>query len=131
MIKTVFIDSNYLIRAVSSDDKKQLEVARDLLKKIEENKLIGQISILVLSEVLWVLERHYNMERKLLIPPILEIVAMPGIKILEVKKIIIIQVLEKMLESKIDLTDLYLLMVAKKNQIATFDKELLKVNQVS
>ncbi len=128
MTRKVFIDSNYLVRAVSLDDKKQLDVVRTFFKEVEDGKIIGLVSILVIAEVVWVLEHHYKLERKVFVPLLLELIALSGIKILEVKKSVVAQVLERMLHSKIDLTDLYLAEVAGKSQIATFDKELLRVN---
>ncbi|MCJ7740986.1 PIN domain-containing protein [Candidatus Microgenomates bacterium] len=124
--KTVLIDTNYILRLLIGDIPAQLEEARKLFKQIEEKKAIGLLSILVVNELIWILEHFYEQKRDKYIPSILKLISIKNIKLLEVKKQQLVEILEEMTTSNLDYTDLYLLHL-KKNldwQIASFDKKV-------
>ncbi len=124
--RTILIDTNYILRLLIGDIPMQLEEARKLFKQIEEKKAIGLLSILVVNELIWILEHFYEQKRDKYIPSILKLISLKNIKLLEVKKQQLVEILEEMTTSNLDFTDLYLLRL-KKNldwKIASFDKKV-------
>lgn len=127
-MKKILIDTNFILRFLISDVPSQLESSRKFFKKIEEKKVFGLISILVINELIWILENFYNKRRTEFIPQILKLISLKNIKILEIKKEELILILNEMEKINLDFTDLYLRFFNKKFQykIASFDKKLLK-----
>lgn len=127
-MKKVFIDTNIFVRYLVKDNPQQLLRAKKLIEDIEQNKVNGLISLLVVNETLWILENYYDLKRNNFIPAFMHLLALKNVKIIEVKKEIILNVLAKMQLRKIDFTDLYLAEIAKSRKIASFDKDFEKLN---
>jgi len=102
-------------------------LAKKFFKKVHDGSEKAEISILVVDEVIYVLNRFYQIERSNFIPELLKIFSMRGISILEINKDIIIEILNKMIGNKIDFTDYYLASLAPKSQIFTFDRDFKKI----
>lgn len=126
-MKKSFIDSNIIIRLIVKDPQYQFLKAKEIIKEIEEEKLQGVLSILVVNEIIWILEHYYDLEREEFIPILLKLFALKNIKTHEVKKDTIINILQKMQNKKIDFTDIYLKEVGKEIQILSFDKDFEKI----
>lgn len=126
-IKSTFIDTNYILRLLIGDIPLQAERSRNLFKEIEEEKITGIVSLLVINELIWILEHFYEKKRIEFIPQILKLFSLKKIKILEIKKKDLVMILDKMKRSSLDFTDLYLLYFSEKSKddIATFDKEIV------
>lgn len=127
MIDQILIDSNIIIRFFIKDNPTQLIQAQSLIENIEQAKVKGLISLLVVNEVLWILQHYYDLERKIFIPWIIKLLALRHMRIIEVKKNTVIRILEKMQERKFDFTDIYLTEIAEKNKIFSFDQDLQKL----
>lgn len=126
-MKKVFIDSNIIIRLIVKDELKQLRKAQELIKQIDENKLQAVLSILVVNEIIWILEHYYDLEREKYIPYLLRLLSLKNIKIFEVKKDIIINILQRMQKQKFDFTDVYLAHITTLDKIFSFDKDFQKL----
>lgn len=122
-----YIDSNIFIRFLTYDIKESYLKASRLIKEVEESKAVGIISILVINEVLWILENYYSLKRKIFINELMKILSLKNIKILEVRKKILFNILEAMVHTRIDFTDYYLKEVAGKQRIVSFDKDFTKI----
>lgn len=122
------IDTNIFIRFLTKEPAHQYEEARKIFKNIEEKKQYGFVSILVINEALWILERFYKMKRVLFIPQLLHLLLLNNIQIIEVSKDILIEIFQKMQLKKIDFTDIYLSEIAKDKKIFSFDKDFIKLN---
>lgn len=127
-MRKVVIDTNIIVRYFVKDNLRQLQEAQNLIKDIEQSKACGLISLLVVHETVWILENYYDLKRDEFIPVIKQLLALKNIKIIEVKKEIIQNVLTKMQLSKIDFTDIYLAEIAKDRKIFSFDKDFEKLN---
>lgn len=125
--KAMLIDSNVIIHLFRKDIPHQEKTARDFLKKIEAGVEEGNISILVLDEIIHVLGEFYGIERSEFIPNLIKILTIKNIEVVETKKESIIQILEKMIGNKIDFTDYYLATIAPKGQIFSFDQDFKKL----
>lgn len=122
------IDTNVFVRLLTKEPLHQYEEARKIFESIEAKKRYGLVSILVVNEVLWVLERFYKMQRLLFIPQLLHLLLLNNIQIIEVSKDILVTILQKMQKKKVDFTDIYLAEIAKHRKIVSFDKDLGKLN---
>jgi predicted nucleic acid-binding protein len=119
------LDTNIFIRFLIHDIDDQFKKAKDILEKIEQGEVEGQVSILVINEMIWILENFYDLKRDIYIPEILKLLALKNMKIIEVSKDLIIKILEQMQENKIDFTDLYLFNIAKEKKNVSFDQDHL------
>lgn len=126
-MKKISIDTNIIIRFLIKDVAIQFEEAKSFFQKIEKEKIKGVISILVINETIWVLENYYELKRTIYIPRLLQLLALKNIVIKEIKKKIVIEVLEEMLKFHIDFTDLYLVKTKGEGEIMSFDKDLKKL----
>lgn len=127
-MKQIYIDSNVIIRLYIKNVEKQVLQAQKLIKSIEEKKQYGLLSVLVINEIIWILENYYDLERKEFMPWILKLLALKNIKIVEVKKELIIKILEKMQTQKFDFTDIYLAHIAGPKNIFSFDRDFEKIS---
>jgi predicted nucleic acid-binding protein len=123
MTKLIQLDSNIFIRLIIGDVPDHLEKSKMIFHQIEEEKIKTGVSILVVNEVVWILEKFYELERKIYIPQLLKLLALKNISVNEVKKEILIRVLKKMLKNKYDFTDNYLSVITTANAIYSFDKD--------
>lgn len=123
-MKSVILDTNVFVRFFAKDIPPQFNQSQQIIKDIEDGQLKGLISILVINELVWILERFYKIERFDFIPKILNLLAYKNINIIEIKKAVIVEVLRKMETTSIDFTDLYLMETAGDKKIVSFDKDL-------
>lgn len=126
-MKDVFVDSNVLIRFITRDVEEQYQEARNFFESIEEREVNALVSILVINEVVWILEKFYNIKRRIFLPQLIKLLILKNIKIIEAEKELIAKVLEKMIKRKQDFTDIYLTQIAKKDQIFSFDQDFEKL----
>lgn len=120
------IDTNILIHFFVRDNEAQYQKAYRLIKQIEKGETKGLISLLVVNETIWVLQHFYELKREVFVPKLLQLFALKNIKIMEVEKTKVIEVLATIEKSTLDFTDAYLLQVANKRKIASFDHDLSK-----
>lgn len=120
------IDTNIFLRHLLQDIPEQSKIATSIINDIEEGKMTGLLSILVMNELIWILENYYDLKRNIYIPKLVELLNLDHLKIIESKKDLIEKVLERMRKKKIDFTDIYLMETAKENQILSFDKDFRK-----
>ena len=129
MIKSVIFHTNVILGYLVRDSPTQLLQAQKYIEKIEQGKLKGLISILVVNEAAWVLEKYYDLEKEEYIPLLLKLLALKNFKITEVKKEVIVRTLELMQKRNIDFTDAYLLCIKGDKQIFSFDEDLRKITK--
>ncbi|NCO89235.1 hypothetical protein AUK04_03710 [Candidatus Roizmanbacteria bacterium CG2_30_33_16] len=120
------IDTNILIRFFIRDNEAQYQKSYRLIKKIEKGEIKGLISLLVVNETVWVLQHYYELKREIFIPKLLQLFALKNIKIMEVEKARVVVILTTIEKSSLDFTDAYLLQVANKRKIASFNHDLSK-----
>lgn len=126
-MKKIFLDTNVLVRYFIQTPREQFLKSKEIILSIEKGETSGLVSILVVDELIWVLENYYHLDRRVFIPEILKVFGLKKIKIIEGKKEILLEILMKMENTKIDLTDYYLLALSGGNDIATFDEDLLRL----
>lgn len=127
-MKSVILDTNSILRFLLADIPDQFQKVKLILKEIEAGKRNGYISILVINELIWALEKYYELHHKESILKVIEFISLKGIKILEIDKKKLFLILSKAIELNIDFVDSYILSSGKESnlEVATFDKKLLK-----
>lgn len=125
-MKKASIDTNIVIRFLIKDAAKQFEEAKSFFENIEKGKIKVIMSILVINETIWILENYYELERTIYIPQLLQLLALKNIVIKEIKKKVVIEVLEEMMKFTLDFTDLYLAKTKEEGEIMFFDKDRKK-----
>jgi len=132
MSKIHLIDTNVILRLLVGDDSTQEKLAKDFFKQLESAANRSIISIQVISEVIWIADRYYELEKTQFIPQIRRLIASPKIEILEMNKPILLELLHEYMTSKLDFTDLYLAFSCRIGEfgLVTFDKKLAKRCQV-
>ena len=128
MINSIIFDTNVIVRYLVKDPPFQLIQAQRYIEKIEQGKLKGLLSVLVINEIVWVLEKYYSLKRAIYVPLLLKLLALKNIRIIEVKKNLIITALELMLRSNVDFTDAYLFCTKGDKKIFSFDEDLKKLS---
>lgn len=127
----VLLDSNIFLRLLAGDVPQQKNLAERLLLRIEEDKLKGLVSILVINEVIWVMDNFYELNREDYLPKLMQLLSLKNIVPLEVKKTELMKALEFLasgISKTIDFTDCYLTIKADhKLTVASFDKHLSKL----
>lgn len=123
----IILDSNIFLRYFLQDIPLQSVKTKEIFDQIEKGAKKGLVSILVINEIVWILEKYYNLKRNAYIPKILKLFYLEHIKIIEVKKDLIVRVLEKMKKQKYDFTDIYLSQVGQGKEIISFDKDFTKI----
>lgn len=127
MKKEVILDSNIFIRFLVGDIKDQSEKAQVIFNNIEQGRVKGHVSILVVNEVIWILENFYELKRAIYLPQLVKLLSLRNIKIMEAKKKILLMILEKMQVSSIDFTDIYLSYIKENKEILSFDRDFQKI----
>lgn len=130
-MKTVVLDTNVLARFLIKDVLDQYIEAERIFNQVEAQKIQAKVSILVINELIWVLENYYEIDRKVFIDQLLYLLALRNIGIIEVKKSLVVKILERMKTSTIDFTDYYLTMIAAGGQIVSFDKDIKRIGKLS
>lgn len=126
-MQRLIIDTNILARFLVGNVPKQQVEAEKILLQIESGKALGEISILVINELVWVMEGYYKLTRESYLSKFQSILGLRGITIKELKKEMLLRIITEFSTSNLDLTDLYLLRTKKIGEkIVSFDKELLK-----
>lgn len=123
----VFLDSNIILRHFLQDIPEQSEKAGRIIEEIEKGERVGFVSVLVVNELIWILKRFYNLKRREYIPQILKILQINNIKVVEVKKEVLITILERMKKREVDFTDVYLHQIAGKHRVVSFDQDIEKL----
>lgn len=123
----MIVDSNVIIRLLRNDVPGQTRRAAVFFKKVEKGEEKASISILVLDEIIWGLGQFYEIKREDFLPKIIRILSLKGIEVIELKKDKIVEILMEMIVSKIDFTDLYLMAIAKSDEIFSFDTDFKKM----
>lgn len=126
-MKELILDTNVFIRFLIKDVPSQFEKAQKIFEKIEKQEAKGLVSILVVNEIVWILENFYDLKKEIYLPQLLKLLALKNIKVIEVKKNLLIRILQQMQKQKFDFTDIYLSQIAGDKKIFTFDKDFKKL----
>ena len=101
----IFIDTNIFIRYFVSDDSYKSKKVEELFQKIVKGEIECFTNQMVFAEIVWVLDKFYNMDRQLICDNIEFVVNTPNIKVKE--KNILLKATDIYRNSNIDFIDAY------------------------
>lgn len=125
-MRDIVLDTNIFIRYFTQDVVSQYKIARQIFENIEGNNVRGLISILVVNEIIWIMDRHYRIDRIVYLPKLIRLLLLEHAEIIEIDKNLLIKILQVMQKTNLDFTDLYLLYTTDKTKIYSFDKDFKK-----
>ncbi len=125
-MRDIVLDTNIFIRYFTQDVVSQYKIARQIFENIEGNNVRGLISILVVNEIIWIMDRHYQIDRIVYLPKLIRLLLLEHAEIIEIDKNLLIKILQVMQKTNLDFTDLYLLYTTDKTKIYSFDKDFKK-----
>jgi predicted nucleic-acid-binding protein len=101
----IFIDANIFIRYFTSDDLSKFKKVEKLFQKIVTGEIEGFTNHMVIAEIVWVLDKFYNMNKQLICDNIEFVVNTPNLKVKE--KNILLKAADTYRNSNIDFIDAY------------------------
>lgn len=126
-MKKYLVDTNVILRLILNDNDNLYQQAKIFFQQAKNKKI--QIVILpeIIFELDYVLRGLYKLSKNESAKILLEIVKTPYLKI--ENRDLFIESLEKYLQLNIDLFDIYLFLVAKKQSASlySFDKDFKKI----
>lgn len=126
--KLPVLDTNVIIRFLTSDSPSQAEKVENLLNKAEAGSLV--IPDLIVAEIVYVLLSFYNLSKEEVIEKVGALLDYPKFKI---NKKLLKKTIEVFSENNISFSDAYLSalnLIGKHPFIYTFDKKLEKIKKV-
>lgn len=126
----MYIDTNYILRALLNDHKTQSKKAQNYFKSAKSRGTKLYTVDLVIGEVFWVLESdkvYPKIKRNDIADMLLSFVNLVDLKFPSAK--VFTKACEVYKDTKLDITDIFLLLTAKQknHKLKTFDKELKEV----
>lgn len=128
-MKEVILDTNVFLRYFLRDIKSQYEIAKRLIKDIEKEEIKAFVSILVINEIVWIMKRYYEIKPPLYIPKLSQILLLKNIEVIEIDKTKLLIILQALLTTGFDFTDLYLFYIQAGKQVFSFDKDFKKIDR--
>lgn len=126
-MKSAIVDTNLLLRHFLQDVRSQSELATSYIQQCEGGKLELELSLLVVNEFIWISKNYYQHPKEIYVSELLKITSLGGVKVIEIKKEILVKILEKLRAQNIDFTDIYLFCIKGKRPVLTFDKDFKKI----
>ncbi|PIS22165.1 hypothetical protein COT50_03490 [candidate division WWE3 bacterium CG08_land_8_20_14_0_20_41_10] len=122
----VVIDSNIILRFIIRDDPEKYAKSEKFFKQIVKKEKTALISILVIQEVVWILEKYYKMKRAEIVDNILYIILLENVDIYDSHKDVVYELLQRFANLPLDLVDIYLHLEARRlnSQLLTYDEKL-------
>jgi predicted nucleic-acid-binding protein len=117
------VDTNYIVRSVVADNLTMTTEARNIFNKVANHEIQVKCNISVIFEVVYVLLKFYQYEKKIIYKEIMPILNLHNLIFND--KITVIQTLQLYVESNLDIVDCYLIIQAKNEnlELLTFDKK--------
>lgn len=129
-MKKYLIDTNIILRLLIGDIPIQYQQAKKLFKEVETGLSQAYISILVINEFIWIMEHFYEQKRLFYMPVFRQLLSLKQIHTLEIKKTVLLQLLEIFEKENLDFTDQYLLYLAKDKQMSVFSNDKLLMKKI-
>ncbi|MCL5772032.1 MAG: PIN domain-containing protein [Actinobacteria bacterium] len=127
----IFIDANIFIRYFVSDDSYKSKKVEELFQKIVNGEIESFTNQMVVAEIVWVLDRIYNMDRQLICDNIEFVLNTPNIKIKE--KNILFKAIKTYRNTNVDFIDAYnysYILIRHADSIFSYDSHFDKLESI-
>jgi len=126
-----FIETNILVRQITRDGDLRAKLTDELLFQIARGEVEGLVSLTVLFETAYVLEKVYQMDRAVVSHSVRRITGVPGIRIAFGEASLLLRTLELYTSlAQLSFADCYHAVLSLEycnGEIYTFDKEFSRV----
>ena len=129
MKKTRVIDANIILRFLTNDEPKMAQDCEMLLKRVEENSEQVYLPDIILADIIWTLEKFYQLPKSEIRTVILPIISLKGLRCNS--KTNFRQALDIYVERNIDWTDAFIaasMLTAGTKEIYSYDQDFDKVD---
>jgi len=125
----VVVDSNIILRFIIADDPDRYAKSEKFFNQIIKHEKKALVSILVVQEVVWILEKYYKMKRPDIVRNLLYVVLLENVEILDSTKNLVYELLQRYTSLPLDLVDIYLHLEARRlnSQLFTFDEKSMQM----
>lgn len=129
--KRRFIDTSIFLRFLTADLPDEAERCAALIRRIRDGKETAEVSTLVMAEVVWTLERFYNLSKQDVASKVSSLIKLKGLRISN--KEIFLEALSLFTEKNINFTDAYIAVQMKRagiQEIYSYDRDFNRLDQV-
>ena len=105
MSELVFADTNLFLRYLTNDDPKQADAVERLLRKAEKGEMVLFTHPLIIAEIIWALDKVYNLDQRAIRNSVLGILNTPGIQVESTH--LVTQAIDLYVNKNIDFIDAY------------------------
>ena len=124
---TYLLDTNVILRYLLDDHPEFSPKASQFMADVSKGKAKAEFPDIVLMECVFVMERHYNVPRSLVVDRLTRIINFEGI--INTKKAILLNALLNYKKHNIDIVDCLLCAYSSKDRmVISFDKDFKKLN---
>ena len=127
----IFIDSNIFLRYFEKEDEQSFKKSERFFSKIVSGNIKGISTSLVIAEVVWVLQKFYNWDRKEICSNIELILKTPNIKFKE--RSVLSRAISIYRDINIDFIDAYNYSYMKNSEITeiySFDRDFNRFSDI-
>jgi len=127
----IFIDANIFIRYFVSDDSYKSKKVEELFQKIVNGETESFTNQMVIAEIVWVLDKFYDMDRQSICDNIEFILNTPNLKVKE--KNILFKAIDIYRNSNIDFIDAYnysYILINNADSIFSYDTHFDKLESI-
>jgi len=127
----IFIDANVFIRYFVSDDSYKSKKVEELFQKIVIGETESFTNQMVIAEIVWVLDKFYNMDKQLICDNIEFVLNTPNLKVKE--KNILSKSVDIYRNSNIDFIDAYnysYILINDADSIFSYDSHFDKLESI-
>lgn len=127
-MNNLYLDTNVILAFILTREGKNYNQARKIFEQIETGKIKIWVSILVIDETMWTIERVYKIKREQYLQSFIDLLSQKTIKIIEVKKRELFNIFKVMWQKNVSFPDAYLFYLSQQQgQIVSFDKDFVKL----
>ncbi|KKS80373.1 MAG: PilT protein domain protein [Candidatus Beckwithbacteria bacterium GW2011_GWA2_43_10] len=125
----LYLDTNVILDFVVRQQGKNFIKARKIFQQIEAGKIKVWLSILVIDETIWTIERFYKITRADYLQQLIDLFSLKGIKPLEIKKKDLFAIFKILWQKNVSFTDAYLYFLSQaEGKVISFDKDFIKLS---
>jgi len=123
-----YLDTNVILDFIIRRQGENFTQAQKIFEQIEAGKIKVWLSILVIDETVWTIERAYKIKRAGYLQELIDLFSLKGIKTLEIKKKDLFAIFKILWQKPVSFVDAYLFFLSQKGgQVISSDKDFIKL----
>lgn len=124
----LYLDTNIILDFIIRKQGSNFVKAQKIFQKIEFGKIKVFLSILVIDELIWTIERFYKISRADHLQQLIDLFSLKGITVFEIKKKDLFAIFKILSQKSVSFVDAYLFFLSQdKGKVISFDKDFIKL----